>query len=93
MTRSSLMIVFELFCLFFGAVRCSVTWGFSPVESKLLRVNSPAQELSIDLNGAQDLYLFADYGGDSYDCDQAIWANPKLIDQDGNEIDLTSLTP
>ena len=93
MTRSSLMIVFELFCLFFGAVRCSFTWGFSPVESKLLRVNSPAQELSIDLNGAQDLYLFADYGGDSYDCDQAIWANPKLIDQDGNEIDLTSLTP
>ena len=72
---------------------CRSSLGFEPVQSKLLRVSSQPQELSVELDGAKDLYLFADYGGDSYDCDQAIWANPKLIDKNGNETDLTTLAP
>ncbi|MBQ9874970.1 MAG: NPCBM/NEW2 domain-containing protein [Thermoguttaceae bacterium] len=67
--------------------------GFEPVKTKTLRVGSPAQELSVDVTGVDELYLVADYGGDSYDCDQAIWGDPKLIDSDGNEIDLTTLEP
>ena len=93
MKRNSFFTTLGLSCFFLCLVLRSPVWGFEPVESKLLRVNSQAQELSVDLNGARDLYLFADYGGDSYDCDQAIWANPKLVDNDGNEVDLTTLTP
>ncbi|MGI6401912.1 MAG: NPCBM/NEW2 domain-containing protein [Thermoguttaceae bacterium] len=68
-------------------------WGFEPVKSKLIRVGTPAQELTVELDGAQDLYLYVDYGGDSYDFDQAIWANPVLIDENGAEVDLTTITP
>lgn len=72
---------------------CQLALGFEPVESKPSRVNSNPQELTVELNGAKDLYLYADYGGDSYDCDQAIWASPKLIRKDGTEVDLTTLVP
>ena len=72
---------------------CQLALGFEPVESKVSRVNSNPQDLTVELNGAKDLYLYADYGGDSYDCDQAIWASPKLIRKDGTEVDLTTLTP
>ncbi len=58
-----------------------------------MRVNTPAQELSVELNGARDLYLYADFSGDSYDCDQAIWGEPTLIKPNGEKVDLTTLAP
>ena len=93
MNRSSKVVALGFFSLCLGLACCSSVSGFEPVKSKLMFVNTPAQELSVDLNGARDLYLFANFGDDSYDCDQAIWANPKLIDAEGNEIDLTTLSP
>ena len=78
--------------LSFGILSETIS-AFEPVKSKLARVSTPAQEISVELDGARDLYLIADYAGDSYDCDQAIWGDPKLIDNDGNEIDLSAVTP
>ena len=80
MKRSVLLLAFLALVSF----ACRLSLGFEPVQSKLMKVSSPSQVLSVELSGAKDLYLFADYGGDSYDCDQAIWADPKLIDKNGN---------
>ena len=93
MNRSSCVLALLVSCVCVFLYAISSAAAFEPVRSKTMRVHTPAQELSVDLDGAKDLYLFADYGKDSYDCDQAIWADPKLVDSDGNEIDLTTLQP
>jgi hypothetical protein len=67
--------------------------AFEPVETKLIIPATKAQMLRVDLNGADDLYLVAGYGGDSYDSDQAIWAEPILYDADGKPLRLTELKP
>ena len=67
--------------------------AFEPVVSKLARVATPAQTLNVNLEGAREFYLVANYAGDSYDCDQAIWASPKLFDADGTQVDLTTIKP
>lgn len=67
--------------------------AFSPCKTKIMTVKTPAQTLTVNLNGARDLYLYADYAGDSYDCDQAIWGEPTLIDQNGASVDLTAIKP
>ncbi|MDO5308162.1 MAG: NPCBM/NEW2 domain-containing protein [Planctomycetia bacterium] len=90
--RAAFVPFFTLFVvLCFNAVHTS--YGFEPVRSGLMRVTTPAQKLEVELNGATDLYLYADYAGDSYDCDQAIWGEPTLIDADGRRVDLTTLRP
>lgn len=66
---------------------------FEPVKTGLVRCSDKAQEISVDLNGAEDLYLVVTYGGDAYTADQAIWAEPKLIAADGSEVDLTTVKP
>lgn len=68
--------------------------GFDPVETRgIMLFGSKAQTLKVELNGASDLYLVATYGKDSYDSDQAIWAEPTLYDLEGNPVKLTSLQP
>jgi hypothetical protein len=73
----------------------AVQWAaaFEAVETKLIRAGQKAQTLKIELNGADDVYLTADYGGDSYDSDQAIWAEPTLFDAEGKPTRLTELKP
>ncbi|MDR2346799.1 MAG: NPCBM/NEW2 domain-containing protein [Planctomycetaceae bacterium] len=66
---------------------------FKTVETKLIIPATKAQTLRVDLNGADDLYLVAGYGGDSYDSDQAIWAEPILYDQNNKPLRLTELKP
>ncbi|MDR1965016.1 MAG: NPCBM/NEW2 domain-containing protein [Planctomycetaceae bacterium] len=66
---------------------------FKPVETKLITPKTKAQTLQVDLNGVDDLYLIAGYGGDSYDSDQAVWAEPMLYDDDGKSFRLTELKP
>ncbi len=66
---------------------------FAPVTSGIMKDGTAAKQLTVDLNGADDLYLVATYGGDSHDFDQAIWAEPTLYDADGNAVDLTTLKP
>lgn len=67
--------------------------AFAPVETGVFYKETQAGTLKVDLNGAVDLYLVATFGGDNYDFDQAIWAEPTLYDADGNAVQLTSLTP
>jgi hypothetical protein len=66
---------------------------FEPVTSGVMNVKTAAKQLTVELNGAEDLYLVATYGGDCYDYDQAIWAEPVLHDAQGNAVDLTTLKP
>ncbi len=66
---------------------------FPTVTSGIMEDGTPARELVVELQGAEDLFLVATYGGDSYDFDQAIWADPVLYDAAGNTVDLTTLEP
>ncbi|MEE2640494.1 MAG: PVC-type heme-binding CxxCH protein [Planctomycetota bacterium] len=62
------------------------TWA-----SKVVTTRTPghAVPVSVDIRGAQNLYLVVNDGGNGYGCDWAAWANPKLT---GNgEKDLTLL--
>ncbi|MDR3109583.1 MAG: NPCBM/NEW2 domain-containing protein [Planctomycetaceae bacterium] len=67
--------------------------AFEPVVTKIVVPDSKPQTLRVDLTGVDDIYLVATYGGDSYDSDQAIWAEPVLFSNDGNTVRLTSLVP
>ncbi|MDR1924751.1 MAG: NPCBM/NEW2 domain-containing protein [Planctomycetaceae bacterium] len=67
--------------------------AFEPVSTKTIVPASKAEVLRVDLNGADDIYLVADYAKDSYDSDQAVWAEPMLYDADGNAVRLTTLKP
>jgi hypothetical protein len=69
------------------------TTRFAPVTSGVVKGEGAARQLTVELNGATDLYLVATYGGDSYDSDQAIWAEPTLYDAEGRAVDLTTLKP
>lgn len=48
-------------------------------------------ELTADITGAEKLYLVVTNGGDDYTYDHANWANPVLVDADGNETSLTTI--
>ena len=67
--------------------------GFETVTSGIMKDGTAAKQLTVDLQGASDLYLVATYGGDSHDYDQAIWADPVLYDAEGQAEDLTTWTP
>lgn len=59
----------------------------------LLRGGEEARSIKVDISGVRDLYLAVTYGGDTYNYDQAIWAEPFLIDKAGAKVDLTKLKP
>jgi hypothetical protein len=75
------------------AFAASLSLAFPPVETGVLTPKSKALPLTVPLNGAQDLYLYADFGNDSYSHDQAVWLEPVLIADDGTETRLTTLKP
>lgn len=47
--------------------------------------------IEADITGAEKLYLVVTNGGDGLSYDHADWANPVLIDKDGNEHSLTEI--
>jgi len=67
--------------------------AFEPIETAIVLFGMKAHTIKVDLNGADDIYLVATYGNDSYDSDQAIWADPTLYDHEGNAVRLTTLKP
>lgn len=67
--------------------------AFTPVKTKVLRGGQPAQSMTVDVAGVKDLYLVAHIGPDTYNFDQAIWAEPRLFDRQGRAVDLTTLRP
>ena len=46
---------------------------------------------SVDIKGANKLYLVVTDAGDNYNYDHANWVNPVLIDSDGKETKLTTI--
>lgn len=54
--------------------------------------HSEGVQLEADITGAQKLYLVVTNGGDGLDYDHANWVNPVLVDADGQETSLTTLT-
>ncbi|MDR0869982.1 MAG: NPCBM/NEW2 domain-containing protein [Planctomycetaceae bacterium] len=83
-----LRIAAVLFVLFIGTVNAE---PFKPVDSGVVKADAKAITLTADITGVNDLYLAVNYGGDSYDSDQSIWAEPVLYDKDGNATKLTDL--
>ena len=80
-----------IFCV--SSVGQRYVLAFETVKSPRMVCKSAPYQLTVDLQGITDLFLYADCGGDSYDCDQAIWGEPTLIDSNGNLIDLTTIQP
>lgn len=62
------------------------------VKTGVIRGGDEAAKLIVDVTGVKTLYLSASNGGDSYNFDQAVWCEPKLIRKDGKGTDLTATT-
>ena len=62
-------------------------------RSKLITTTTAghAVEVKAKIKGIQHLYLTVSDGGNSYSCDWADWALPRLVDNNGNETKLTDL--
>lgn len=60
-------------------------------RSKLLREGMPPVSVSVDLGGASELTLSVDNGGDGIACDQADWADARVVLADGAELWLGNL--
>ncbi len=72
----------------------------SPIDSKQALFSSKlvttsteghAVKVRANIKGVQNLYLTITDGGNSYSCDWADWALPRLVDNSGNETRLTDL--
>src|SRR6056300_1199148 len=62
-------------------------------RSKLITTTTAghAVEVKAKIKGIQNLYLTITDGGNSYSCDWADWALPRLVENNGNETRLTDL--
>jgi len=86
---SASLLIAVLSCL--ALARCPA--AFKPVKTKLMRGGDKPQSLSVDVTGVKDLYLVVTYGPDNYRSDQAIWAEPKLTDANGDVVELATVKP
>ena len=50
-----------------------------------------AVDVKASIKGVRNLYLVMTDGGDGYSCDWADWAEPRLVDAEGNETKLTDM--
>ncbi len=76
-----------------GSVRFAV-WlkkerGF---QSNTIREGTPVQAISVDLQGEKVFALLVDDAGDGIACDQADWADAKVVYVDGTEEYLSNLS-
>lgn len=60
-------------------------------RSGLMRENTPAVPVSLDLHGASDFVLAVGDGGDGISCDQANWADARVILENASEVWLGDL--
>lgn len=67
--------------------------GFEAVTTGVIRGSDKPELISIDVTGLDELWLEVTVGPDAYDWDQAIWAEPVVIDKVGNRTDLTTVKP
>ncbi|MGL6226818.1 MAG: NPCBM/NEW2 domain-containing protein [Thermoguttaceae bacterium] len=75
-----------------GSVQFAVKRGNQIVwKSELLREGMSPVPVQIDLKGTQSFELFIDDGGDGISCDQADWANARVVLQSGKTVELGQL--
>ena len=86
-------IVFFIGLLLACTVTAEAKSKFKPFVSELMRGGDEAKSVSVDVTGVKVVYLSVTVGPDNYDSDQAIWAEPKLIDRNGKAVDLTTVKP
>ena len=86
-------LIFPLILVFAAVTAQAQSPCFEPVTSKLMKVDTPAQKLDVEINSAEDIYLVVSYGPDNYDSDQSAWGAPTLYDSQGNATDMTTLKP
>ena len=72
---------------------CGGEPAFAPVVSKVLRKGDVAVPVQADIGGIRHLWLAVDIGGDSFNCDHAVWCDPVLVDAEGRKTPLTDLRP
>ncbi len=80
-----------------GSIVFAVTVGGKKAyQSALMREGMPGVPVQVDLGGAQELILEVGDGGDGISCDQADWADAKVMMADGQTVwlgDLPMSTP
>ncbi len=70
-----------------GSVRFAVrVGGAEAFRSEVLREGQPAVPVSVPLGGAREFVLEVDDGGDGISCDQADWADARVVLQGGQEV-------
>lgn len=75
-----------------GSVVFSVSVGEqSAFKSALMREGTPGTPVQVDLQGAREFVLEASEGGDGIACDQADWADAKVVLTDGQTVWLGDL--
>ncbi len=76
-----------------GSVCFAVQVGNEPkFQSETIREGTPAQTISVGLGGAKSFQLIVDDAGDGIACDQADWADAKVVYEDGTEQYLSDLS-
>lgn len=60
--------------------------GKSLWTSALMREGVPAQAVSVPIKGLQEFVLVINDGGDGIGCDQADWAEARVVLEDGREV-------
>ena len=62
-------------------------------NSGIMSANNQAagKNIEADITGAEKLYLVVADAGDGKDYDHADWINPRIVDKDGNETQLTTV--
>ena len=69
-----------------GSVRFAIDVASKTVfQSKAIREGTSAQAISVDLVEQKNFTLLVDDAGDGFSCDQADWADAKIIYTDGTE--------
>lgn len=75
-----------------GSIEFSVSVGGKQAfHSAVLREGMPAVPVSVDLGGASELLLEVGDAGDGISCDQADWADAKVVLNDGTTVWLGDL--
>ena len=69
-----------------SVVFCVEGGGHSLWKSSLIREGMPVVPVSVPLKGMQEFVLVVEDGGDGIGCDQADWAEAKVVLEDGREI-------
>jgi hypothetical protein len=84
--------LFTVFMCMPGAAKEVTGRAADVVKTEVIRGNDEPVKMIVDVKGVKQLYLSASNGGDTYNYDQAVWCEPRLIQANGRSTDLTGVT-